>query len=65
MIGNFIVLVTCIAMAVYLPTDPFWAMLGFVVVKDPSVQYEALFFFYAVLMSIAITAYAFSKDAKP
>lgn len=120
MIGNFIVLVTCIAMAVYLPTDPFWAMLGFVVigffgasyavqmahgkafipahltgrgvtllnfcsiggagifqwmsgpvveaytvVKDPSVQYEALFFFYAVLMSIAITAYAFSKDAQP
>ena len=38
---------------------------AYTVVKDPSVQYEALFFFYAVLMSIAITAYAFSKDAKP
>jgi len=120
MIGNLIVLVTCIAMAVHIPSDPFWAMIAFVVIGffgasyavqmahgktfvpahltgrgvtllnfcsiggagifqwisgpvvesytvegNPAVQYEALFVFYAILLCIVISAYAFAKDAKP
>lgn len=120
MVGNLIVFITCIAMAIYLPSDPFWAMIAFVVIGffgasyavqmahgkafvpahltgrgvtllnfcsiggagifqwasgpvveaysvagNPVVQYEALFIFYAVLLAIAISAYAFAEDAKP
>jgi nitrate/nitrite transporter NarK len=120
MIGNVIVLATCIAMAINLPSDPFWAMIGFVVIGffgasyavqmahgkafvpahltgrgvtllnfcsiggagifqwlsgpvveaytvsgNPVIQYEALFVFYSILLAVAISAYAFAKDAKP
>ncbi len=120
MVGNLIVLVTCILMAVALPTNPFWAIIAFVVIGffgasyavqmahgkafvpahltgrgvtllnfcsiggaglfqwmsgpvveayavegNPTVQYEALFVFYSILVALAVFSYSFAKDAKP
>ncbi len=120
MVGNLIVLATCVAMATCFPSDPFWAMIAFVVIGffgasyavqmahgkafvpahltgrgvtllnfcsiggagifqwlsgpvveaytvtgSPVIQYEALFVFYSILLAVAISAYAFAKDAKP
>jgi len=32
MFGNIIVLITCVVMAIALPTDPFWAIIAFVII---------------------------------
>ncbi len=120
LLGNVAVFSCCVAMALHLPTNPFWGTLAFVLMGffgasytvqmahgksfvpqhligrgvtllnfcsiggagifqwlsgpvvdgfgtpgDPQSQYTVLFTYYALLLSVPIALYIFSKDASP